>query len=492
MKRLNLILAMAVAAATLALVATQARGQYYTPLRYDLRYSSPTYIPGGTLRFGPEQKADPYAFGSPQYGNLGMTGNLRLGKSFQGASPYRASGTQLSADLPSLGLSNFRRDSIGVEDIGSGLEYGQVGAYFPGSGSVTTPWSAAQRFATPLPGDRAPYAPRDVNAPTLNRPLPPARVFSPSGGPATPAEGVAAAGTGFTIPRSALDYVDALIDGRASPMPGEVNDPRAALGDSAAAQSPYGPLDDRLGARPEMTVRPIEEPDATAENPEAAQDPSSALFWLKRQAAPAQGSEAGDQKATPFLTRKPWAGAAPEEEIAWPEADPAEPKTVPAPPTAYTPVSPYGVYVERGHAAMKEPAYDKAEALYSAAVALEPDRPAGVFGRIHALLGGRMYLQAIVVLERELKRHPDWAKVVPDLKAVYAKPEVYRRIVDDVKRELTTKPNQAGFNFLAGYVLYGGGDVQGARPYLEKAATSRGESGPEQAILKVIEDRKSR
>ncbi len=492
MKRFSLILAMAVAVAALAVVATQAHGQYYTPLRYDLRYSSPTYIPGGTIRFGPEQKADPYAFGSPQYGNLGMTGNLRLGKSFQGHSPYRASGTQLSSDLPSLGLSNFRRDSIGVEDIGSGLEYGQVGAYFPGSGSVTTPSSAAHRFETPLPGDRAPYAPRDVNAPTFPKALPPSRVFSPTGGPATPGDGIAASATGFTIPRSALDYVDALIDGRASPMPGEVNNPRATEDDTAAAPSPFGPLDNRLGARPEITVRPIGEPEAAAENPEAAQDPSSALFWLKRQAASAQGSEADGRKASPFLARTPGAWAAPEDEIAWPGEDPDEPKAAPIPPSPYVPVAPYAVYVQRGHAAMSEPAYDKAEALYSAAVALEPDRPAGVFGRVHALLGGRMYLQAIVVLERALNRHPEWAQVVPDLKAVYAKPEIYRRIVEDVKRELTSKPNQAGFNFLAGYVLYGGGDVQGARPYLEKAASSRGESGPEKAFLKVIEDRKGR
>jgi len=213
------ILAIAAVGLTLALVAQEAQGQYYTPLRYDLRQSSPTYIPSGAIRFGPDRQPDPYAFGSPQYGNLGMTGNLRLGKSFQGRSPYRPSGSQLSSDLPSLRLSDFRRDSIGVEDVGTGVEYGQPGAYFPGSGSVTTPWSAGGRFAAPLPGDRAPYATRDVNAPSLPRfSAAGSAAYSAAGG-AAEAPGIPAAGMNLTIPRSALDYVDALIDGRASPMP---------------------------------------------------------------------------------------------------------------------------------------------------------------------------------------------------------------------------------------------------------------------------------
>ena len=482
------ILTVAAVAVVLALVAQEALGQYYTPLRYDLRNSSPTYIPSGAIRFGPDRQPDPYAFGSPQYGNLGMTGNLRLGKSFQGRTPYRPSGSQLSSDLPSLRLSDFRRDSIGIDDVGTGLEYGQPGAYFPGSGSVTTPWSAGGRFTTPLPGDRAPYSPRDVNAPVLPRFAPAgSAAYSSAGGPqgaVGEAQGIPVTGMGLTIPRSALDYVDALIDGRASPMPAEINNPLIRPGDESAGR--YGPLDPRLGSPAANRPRAGEEPDT----PDAQADPNanpSALYWLN-------GTEPGttaweDDGTSPATLRRapPAAGDAAEGET--PGTGPGEATPLQSAPPPYVPVSPYATYVERGHEAVKARAYDKAEALYAAGVALEPDRPVAFFGRIHAMLGGRMYLQAILVLERELNRHPDWVKAVPDLKAVYDKPEVCNRILTDIRRELSTKPNHQGFNYLAGYVLFARGEGKAAKPFFEKAADAdRENAATEKAFLKIIDD----
>ncbi|MBE3068847.1 MAG: hypothetical protein IMZ66_01285 [Planctomycetes bacterium] len=478
------ILTIAAVGLVLALVAADAQGQYYTPLRYDLRQSSPTYIPSGAIRFGPDRQPDPYAFGSPQYGNLGMTGNLRLGKSFQGRTPYRPSGSQLSSDLPSLRLSDFRRDSIGIDDVGTGVEYGRPGAYFPGSGSVTTPWSAGGRFTTPLPGDRAPYSPRDVNAPVLPRVPAAGNAYSAAGGPAD-AQGIPLTGMGLTIPRSALDYVDALIDGRASPMPVEINNPLIRPGDESAGR--YGPLDPRIGS-PAAGPRAGEDPNA----PDAQADPNSptsALHWLN---GTEPGTTAWDADGTLPPTIRlapPAAGAAAEDET--PGMGTGEAPPLQAAPSPYVPVSPYATYVERGHEAVRARAFDKAEALYAAGVALEPDRPGAFFGRIHALLGGRMYLQAILVLERELNRHPDWVKAVPDLKAVYDKPEVCDRILTDIKRELFTKPNNQGFNFLAGYVLLARGEGKAAKPFFEKAADAdREDAATEKAFLKIIEDAK--
>jgi hypothetical protein len=163
MKTLNIILtALAVAAAALV-PAAAVSGQYYTPLRYDLRYTSPTYIPSGTMRFGPSGP-NPYAFGSPLYSDLSVTGNLRAGKSFHGNVPYSQSGSQISTNLGTNRLSNFTRDSIGVGDIGTGVEYGAPMPYYAPSGSVTNIGTAQQRFVTPMPGSRAPYTVQNPNA----------------------------------------------------------------------------------------------------------------------------------------------------------------------------------------------------------------------------------------------------------------------------------------------------------------------------------------
>ncbi len=156
------------------------------------------------------------------------------------------------------------------------------------------------------------------------------------------------------------------------------------------------------------------------------------------------------------------------------------------------PVSTYAVYVMRAHAAMKEGAYGKAEALYAAGVALEPDRPAAFFGRIHALLARRMYLQVAVVLERELARHPQWATAAPNLKGVYPKADVdvYDRIVAELERELADRPDDVRSNLLMGYLYYAAGEYRKAKPYLEKAARAPDDKpGAAKAMIAAIEAR---
>ena len=118
----------------LGVIASSAPGQYYVPLRYDLRYSlNPGYVTAIPYGQAPT-RPDPYAFGSPLYSGLDLTGNVRAGKSFQGNTPFNQQGSQLSTNVPSLALSNFRRDSIGIGDVGTGVEYGMAAPYFPGSG----------------------------------------------------------------------------------------------------------------------------------------------------------------------------------------------------------------------------------------------------------------------------------------------------------------------------------------------------------------------
>jgi len=489
MKRLDVVITLVVCA-VVGLAATDALGQYYTPLRYDLRHTSPTYIPSGTMRFGPLARYDPYRFGNYNPGNLSITGNLRLGKSFQGTSPYRSTGSQLSMDLPSTRLSNFRRDTIGIQDIGTGLEYGQPGAFYPSSASVTTPYTAGLRFAVPPPGSRAPYVPRNVNAPILPQWSAHKQAFT-SGygtGSLTPTIEEPMTAGGLAIPPSVLTDAAALLDGRISPTPEGVTAPFEPTEVEDWVKSPY----ERFGHKFESEPANIFIPDDAGEHPGdmTIPDDLSSIFWPDRETAGEHDVWAPQPGAEAIVTPGKAARDLPGDEAAWPEGtgeDETEPIVTPVLPPVM-PVSTYAVYVMRGHAAMKEGAYGKAEALYAAGVALEPDRPAAFFGRIHALLGRRLYLQAIVVMERELTRHPQWVNGVPSLKGVYPKPGVYGRILEDLQRELETKPSDAGHNFLIGYVYYSADVKRKARLHLEKAARARdAKPGPEKAILAAIE-----
>ncbi len=488
MKRRDVVITCAVCA-VVGLVASHAFGQYYTPLRYDLRYTSPTYIPSGTLRFGPRARYDPYKFGHYNPGNLSVTGNLRLGKSFQGTSPYRPTGSQLSMDLPSTRLSDFRRDTIGIQDIGTGLEHGQLGAFYPASARVTTPYTAGTRFAVPLPGPRAPYVPRNVNAPPLPLPFAQGNVFTAGYGPTgtRPTIEKPLTGGGLAIPPSTLDYVNALLDGRVSPLPADVTEPSAPTQIEDRFKSPYETFGHKFESVPMNIFVPDEETGEHAGDMTVPEEPL-ALFWLDGDTAAAEDLWAPPQEAAGIAALRKAPEDSPGAEAIWPEQDADPESAMLAAPGPSMPVSTYAAYVMRGHAAMKESAYGKAEALYAGGVALEPDRPAAFFGRIHALLARRLYLQVIVVLDRELARRPQWVKVAPNLKGVYSKPGVYDRIVADMESELKTRPDDAGHNFLIGYVYYTAGEKTKARLHLEKAAQARHDKpGAEKTILAAIE-----
>jgi hypothetical protein len=76
---------------------------------------------------------------------------------------------------------------------------------------------------------------------------------------------------------------------------------------------------------------------------------------------------------------------------------------------------------------------------------------------------------------------------VPDIKAVYPKPEVFDRIITDLKGEIERKPDVANMAFLLGYVHFAAGQNDEARLYLKHVASVRGkEPGPEKVLLDVM------
>ncbi len=511
MTRLTAILTTIVAVA-LVLGPSVARAQYSTPLRYDLRYTSPSYIPSGTLRTGPPRQADPYRFGNPLHGNLGLTGNLRLGKSFQGNTPYVQTGSQLSQSLPSTALSNFRRDSFGVGDLGTPLQYGQAGAFFPDTATVTTPSSAGRRFEAARFRDRAGYLPPNFSGAPTGPPQTPGNIFTRSGGwiGLTHEDAEAAEALGYTVgvAQSTAEVLESLRALRAGyALDEETEEPSA---DVAGRRYPYELFEKQFQTDPmnlfgvepaadarqresgyERTMQLQYRPEATDLDPWLDTVPQDDDLLVEPGEARAPDETVTDRWATRGGWTEerradpddPWAAfdtADPLQDVdgLGPAAEPVRPVSVPTEPR-----SGYAQFVLRAHEAMKQGRYGQAESLYAAAAALDRKRPAAFFGRVHALLATRLYLQAAAVVKRGLSDHPDWVRHVPDLAAVYPEKDVYTRIRRDLRRSVDRGSAQPGYRFLLAYVEMAVGNAEAARSHLPAPGDA---SGAEKAMLDAL------
>jgi len=474
-------------ALAISMMGSTALAQRFVPMRYDLRsrraqyggnpyttynpYASPYrgYAGYGGYygAYSPAAQSDPYSFEALQQRNYFVTGNVRAGKSFQGTTPYRDSGNQLSTDLPSLRLSNFRRDSVGVEDLGTGVEYGLPLPYIPSSAAVTTPGMVDQRFAPP-PGYVLPYT--GSYGYDVTSPLPQAYgqggddvvfwspdVFLGEEG------GAAAVPDNLPLPQGFWDRLEAYTEGGEETEPA-FSLPQGAEREEVEPSDAYG----LRGTLPQNIYDPRRGMDEEGE--EAPAFGGSALYWLKDEAASA--AETGETEVSA--------------EIAPQYMDTG----VIVPPSAgglqKIPQSRYAEQVRRAHEAMKAGRYAEANRIYGDAVALDPGRPAAAFGRAHALLGLAYYHQASLVLVRTLRAYPAWAADLPDLKSVYADAQMYERTVGDLERSAKGEGATPARRFLLGYVLCAGGRRDEARPYLEQAAASAEIEEAAQALLSAM------
>jgi len=496
----------------LGVIASSALGQYYVPLRYDLRYSmNPGYVTAIPYAQAPT-RPDPYAYGSPLYSGLDLTGNVRAGKSFQGNTPFNQQGSQLSANVPSLALSNFRRDSIGIGDIGTGVEYGMPAPYFPGSASVTSIGTAERHFA---PDMNSRYSTPNYNAANAGMVSVPATAGFYAG--STPPLDVPASQLqvirrgGLYLPRGAIEWVNALSQPPLPPGAGQVPTPGVPTVQPAELNPdlrrmdmrlglPLPPTDIRVGLPPELGGQAIPVPGGPADLAVEAQQKAAAEAARARAAGTTEtkdvvpsaieqklrgGAARESPREAPRTTTGALPGAAPGALMGQGEESGL---AVPASPGKYLGPATFGEYIARAGAQMKESHYGAADALYEAAMVMDPSQPSALFGRVYALLADYRYLQASLVLDQALRLHPDWASQIPDIKSVYAKPEVLARITGDLRTNLEDRPKNVEANLLLGFVTFASGEKEKAKPLLKQVAEVRGQKpGSEQAFLKAIE-----
>jgi hypothetical protein len=108
----------------------------------------------------------------PNYGNQIMEGNITRGRQFRGFSPI-SSTTDFGSNLPSSSLDNFRRDSVGVDDIRAGYSSYTARPWYSPTQTVPTAGSLSIGFR---PSGLPPLPQSYVN-------LPPDQLGSPFGGP---------------------------------------------------------------------------------------------------------------------------------------------------------------------------------------------------------------------------------------------------------------------------------------------------------------------
>jgi len=461
-------------AAWMLLAASAAYGQYPVPLRYDLRISGPQ------LPAVPTTQEDPYKFGNYQTGNLALTGNLRYGKSFQGNVPYRQTGSQVSTDLPSLRLSNFRRDSFGVEDIGADEPYGGNIPYFPSSGRVTNVSNVGQQYETnqwgPLRPDYLPPSPTQAATGTET-------TTDASSGlvPPTTSQGVLSPSArqvmarGMNLPIETTTYVNLLIE-------------RSRAEDAArATQRGESEGEEDTSDETDYTMTYGETSAATTA---LTPIPGLSLFAEDEEAPPPPTSRS--RKSSTVSRQRPGRSrvASDETSSALPsDAEDDHPAgVVLAPPTPYAPLRSLETYLKAGDKALRERRYGYAAGMYATALTLDRNRPEAVFGRTHALLVAGRYSEVDFLLTRALADHPEWARSLPDLTKVYSQDDAVDRIIEDLTAAIERQPESPKYQFVMGYVLDAAGRPAEAKPHLEQAATLRGKDvkGPESSLLDAI------
>jgi hypothetical protein len=500
------------AAAMLTVAVSSVSAQYYVPLRYDLRMSGPQYP------VVPAANPDPYAFGQPNSGNLGMTGNLRFGKSFQGPVPYNQSGSQLfNTQLPSLTLSNFRRDSYGADDIGSVTSYGAAQPYVPRTAQVTNPTTAERPAFARDPSTgviRPTYLPAPVTArPQAGTQAEQQALLGLTGAPSTAAlpQNIFNA-QGLTVSRGTYEWINALIEsGRESerartrpsaessvqvpedlPPPPPANLPSYRFPGQTELErlaQPQPALQELPGStQPQNMLTPLPPGYRPYERPQ----PSNVLNTKGPLPLPSTPEESAPTPATPRPAAKgpasfgptPAPGTGPGQPSAPPGSEKAASSDLSVAPIPNVGSKTYADYFTLGEKAMKEGRFDYAEGMFAAAAALDRSKADALFGRASAMVASGRHVEAGYALGAALKAHPEWVKSIPNLKAAYPKSDQWDRVFEDVTADLEKSPDSPVLQFMVGYVLYAGGQPAAARPYLEKAAALRGSvAGPEQVLL---------
>ena len=440
-------------------------------------------------------------------GNLIISGNVTAGRSFQGFSPI-GDPSSLQTSIPSAGLSNFVRDSVGLPGIQTGLspytprpyfdlpktavssgaiEAGallsrdQTGTYGRGAGKYLMPASPLgstqqiSSYAGQLPYATPGWAPAgvgmfnpDIVAGTRSQigPYPPSQAAL-SGPLAAPTAGMSPSELAVK-PGNQMQQLEAAQQPRATALAGEL---------------PSGDL-----AQP-MTQQLLARPPATASQPavgflDTGQATSSLLTQMQQYAATLKQSvTAGPEQLQQQLTvRTPQspdlsvqaAARRPTDDLlalraGTPDAQRRQMETDAVRQHAAAlvearlrgPIRSLAgnrqTEVDRllglAEEQLRKGEYYKAAETYNGILTAAPDNALGWLGRSNALLAAGEYIQAYLALERGISRFPQMLNFDLDLPSLVGNPEILDVRRAELEKMLATRPDYR-IQFLLGYMAY--------------------------------------
>jgi len=426
-------------------------------------------------------------------GNYYVTGQVTLGRHFRGTVPYRAA-SSLGADVPSAGLSDFIRDSIGVDQIRTAYE---PSVYLAPSRTVLGP-GAIDRGQT-APGTTIPrraFVPPDVSRRLYEAAVEDFRPMLPDMGRLLQVDArvrstpVTAAPPGAAGEPEGADY--GAIRPTASTLFGVLRRPEREQLAEEMSEADWRRLARQVGSPVEAAVparvegRPREtEPTGRSEGP-----PPTAPDAAER-GLPEPGQDVYmDLLQVLDRIRKQVADEA-EREPEGPTEGPAktpeatEPTEPVEPPTALRPMGRtvgrvgdrpvlyrlagnstdlFNLHMKRAEKLLKEGKYYSAAQRYRMASLYDPKNPLAVLGSSLALFAAHEPLSSALQLRRALTRFPPLMQARVDVHGMIDKATLARRL-SELEARIAEGGKQAdpALVFVAAFVRWAAGDEAKAR-----------------------------
>ena len=148
-------------------------------------------------------------------------------------------------------------------------------------------------------------------------------------------------------------------------------------------------------------------------------------------------------------------------------------------------------YTNRGEKLMRQRQYYQAANAYGTAIVYEPHNARLHLAKAQALLGAGEYMSSAYFLNQALELSPELAGTETKLELIF--PD--RKKFEEQMKELDTWQKRSGqpmLLFLKGYALYLAGDLEQAREALVEAQRLQGQSRSFKILLDAVELRKSK
>lgn len=393
------------------------------------------------------------------YGNLYITGNVGLGKSFQGFVPYTAT-TNMQANLGSFNtLSNFSRDSVGLSQVSAG-NVAQALPYFNPSSTIL-PASAASISGLTVPGSTIPKSavlardsgignvlvpsapPRDMNIPALPAGIRDSDILVPLDQPSQLAIQQTAEHL-KEMQANAPETVQTEVNdsGRADLLPSELSQQSMLAPPPEAAAAEATQYDELLsqslneGDNADFRVMPATEADRNAMADRMIHQANDPL-------KPKIGSKGQPVKSTGRIDR-----------------------------LSNDSNSNYAKVMRQAETLITKGRFVEAERLFMRASELRPKDPLPVLGRAHALIAAGDLRSASAVLDQAIAMFPTVLYLKLDGVKLLGNKQILDTRLNQVRQAVRTNDDRS-LELVAGYVELLAGNRAEAAALFEKAGIAK-------------------